>query len=234
MGEFQIKLTPTDVRIRFGSHTLAQLNCVIGNVPRRRTIGITEEIREVRRTRISDQVARVGEDPAFQADFSRKTEDREVHLRRRAIIGRAAEGARLDIKRVGDVARADAGRSEAAHQRRTHIEVIDDERLTSAERIDLTALQVNLADEILGDRVVPARIERFADEVGLPAEARDVLLVIDVVAGGRVFAIIDIVIKDRKPGERSDNIAERGRLLDFDRRLAVAQAVDKLRRERPG
>ena len=34
MGEFQIKLTPTDVRIRFGSHTLAQLNCVIGgNVP---------------------------------------------------------------------------------------------------------------------------------------------------------------------------------------------------------
>src|SRR5271157_1618389 len=31
IGEFQIRLTPTDVRIRFGSHTLAQLDCVIGN-----------------------------------------------------------------------------------------------------------------------------------------------------------------------------------------------------------
>ena len=75
-----------------------------------------------------------------------------------------------------------------------------------AERIDLTALQVNLADEVLGDRVVLAPIERFADEVGLPAEARDVLLVIDIEAGGGIFAIVNIIVEDRKSGQRSDNI----------------------------
>ena len=31
-GELQIKLAPTDVRMMFGSHTLAQLDCVVGNV----------------------------------------------------------------------------------------------------------------------------------------------------------------------------------------------------------
>ena len=34
-----------------------------------------------------------------------------------------------------------------------------------------------MADEVLRDRVIPARVERLADEVGLPAEAGEILLV---------------------------------------------------------
>ena len=85
-------------------------------------------------------------------------------------------------------------------------------------------------DEVLGDRMVPARVERFADELGLPAKAGEILLVIHDVAGGGVLPIVNIIEQDRESGHRGDDIALRRRLLDFDRRFAVGQTVDKRRR----
>ena len=60
---------------------------------------------------------------------------------------------------------------------------------------------MNQADEVLRDRMIPARVERFADELRLPAKPGDILLVIDGVAGGRVLPIVNIIEQDRDPAK---------------------------------
>src|SRR5580704_12811354 len=55
-----------------------------------RAIGVAEEIREIRLSRVADKVAGVGEYRPLEADFPGDAEDREVHLRRRAVVARPA------------------------------------------------------------------------------------------------------------------------------------------------
>ncbi len=69
IGEAQIRLAPTEVRIRFGSQTFAQLGWVMSSAFKARAIGVAEETREVRLSLIADQVAGVGEQRAFEADL---------------------------------------------------------------------------------------------------------------------------------------------------------------------
>ena len=96
-----------------------------------------------------------------------------------AEIGGAAEPVRLRGCGIGNVARPDAARREAAHQRRPEVEVVDDvSGSLAAEGVDLAALQAHEADEVVGDRMIIARVERLAEELRIAAEARDVLLVV--------------------------------------------------------
>ena len=83
--------------------------------------------------------------------------------------------------RVRDVARPHAARREAAHQSRTEIEIVDDQRqCAAADPRDLAALQVDEADEIVGDRVVMLAVDGLAHELRLAAEAGDVLTEVGV------------------------------------------------------
>src|ERR1700722_11894113 len=98
--------------------------------------------------------------------------------------------------------------------------------------MDRTSLQENPPDEVFSDRVIPACLQRFADELRLSAKAGDVLLVVDGISGGGILPIVDIIVQDRESGHRGDDIALRRRLLDFDRRFAVRQTVDKRGRDK--
>jgi len=80
---------------------------------------------------------------------------------------------------------------------------------------------MNQPDKVLRDRMIPAGIDRFADELGLPAEARDILLVIDCVSSRRILPVVNIVKQNREAGQRGDDVALRRRLLDFDWGLTV-------------
>src|SRR6516162_6447286 len=88
---------------------------------------------------------------------------------------------------------------------------------------------MNEADEVFRDRMVPACVKGLSDELGLPAEACDILLVVDDVTGGRVLPTVEVVEQEGETGQRRDDIALGRRLFDFDRGLAIAQAVDKRR-----
>ncbi len=64
IGEAQIRLAPTEARMRFGSQTFAQLGWVMRSTFEARAVGVTEEIREVRLSAVADQVAGIGEQRA--------------------------------------------------------------------------------------------------------------------------------------------------------------------------
>ena len=114
-----------------------------------------------------------------------------------AEIGGAAEAVAGDVGRIGNVARADAARREAAHQRRTEVEVVDQRQIAAADLVDLAALQMDEAGEVVGERIIVLAVEGLAQEVRLAAEAGDVLMEVGVDAARRILAVVDVVPDQR-------------------------------------
>ena len=78
-------------------------------------------------------------------------------------------------------------------------------QLPAAEPVDLAGLHANEADEVVGDRIVVAAVERLAHELRIAAEAGDVLLVGGDQARGRVLAVVERVVDQREAGQRGDD-----------------------------
>src|SRR5690606_31946945 len=96
---------------------------------------------------VAEQRTGIREDGATQAELARQAEDRELHLERAAEIGGAAEGIGAVI--AAHVARTDAGRGEATHQRRAEEEVVDDAQVVAAESTHVAALHLDHADDVV-------------------------------------------------------------------------------------
>src|SRR5690606_33168841 len=77
------------------------------------------------RALVAEQRTGIGEHRALQAQIPRQAEDRELNFESAAEIGRAADGVGVYVE-ARNVARADAVGGEAADERRTHEEVVDD------------------------------------------------------------------------------------------------------------
>src|SRR5690606_25785180 len=115
---------------------------------RRRAIDRTIAVEvEILLTLVAEQRTSVRENGTTQAELARQAEDRELHLERAAEIGRAAE--RIGAVVAAHVTRSDAGRSEAAHQRRAEEEVVDDAQVVAAEGLDVAALHLDHADDVV-------------------------------------------------------------------------------------
>src|SRR6185312_6991766 len=96
-----------------------------------------------------------------------------------------------DVVGIGNIARPDAARREAAHQARPDIEVVDDlQSGRAAEAENVARLEAQQAGEIVADRIVVAGIQRLAQEVRIAAKSGYVLLEVRVEAFRRILVVV--------------------------------------------
>ena len=190
-----MRLAPTDERIVRSSLICRHDGWVRRRRARARAIRrrVAQHLREVGCPLVAEQRSGVGEHGALEADFPRHAEDRELQLGRPAEIGGASEAVAGEARGIADVARAHAARREAAHQRRSDIEVVGERQIAAADLVDLAALQMDEAGEVVGDRIIVFAVEGLAQELRLAAEAGDVLMEVGVDAARRILAVVDAV-----------------------------------------
>ena len=131
------------------------------------------------------------------------------------------------------VARTDAGGREAAHQVRTHLEVVEHAQIRRrpSRRCGRPA---GGARRRRPDRlVVAADIAGGADEVHVAADAGEVLLEIGEQAAGRVPVVVERVVGERVADQRGQDRALRQFAPDRQRGFAVWSSQARSGRQEP-
>src|SRR6185437_3177940 len=144
---------------------------------------------------IIPQRAGVGESGDLDADFLRQEVQRRLRLEARAPIHGAAEGIVGAARR--QVARTDAGGREAAHQVRTHLEVVEHAQLLTAPAVQDAALQAQHADDVGEELVVVAGISGGADEIHVAADTGEILLEFEIKPAGRALGVVERIVGQR-------------------------------------
>src|SRR5262245_22887614 len=196
---------------------------------------------DLARPLIIPQRAGVGEDRQADAELLGHAEDRELELRRRAPVEGAAQ--RVEIGAGREVARPDARGGKAAHDVRSHEELIQHaqarqrlrhagrrvEHRLVAEAGDMAGLAAQHQDEVGVDLVVVANVAGRAQEVDVAANAGEVLAQLGEQAAGRRLVAVQRVEYEIVADERGPYLALQHRRLDRQRGFAVDEAVRQQR-----
>src|SRR6185312_9796463 len=165
----------------------ADLHGLTRHVPRRRSL-------------VAPQRSGIDEGGELDADLFRQKVERRLRFEARAPVHRAAE--RVVERAVGQVARTDAARREAAHEVRAHLEMIQHAQVLTAPAGNMAAGHLQDADHVREDFVVVADFTLRAEEVHIAADAREVLLQLGIEAVGRVLDVVERVIGQRVADHR--------------------------------
>src|SRR3569832_314495 len=140
---------------------------------------------------IAPQRARIDEGRELDADLLRQEVKRRLRFQAGAPEHRAAE--RVIERADRHVTRTDAARREAAHQVRTHLEMIQHAQVLAAPARNMAAGHFQDADHVGEDFVVIARFALRTEEVHVAADAGEVLLQLGIEAAGRVLDVVERV-----------------------------------------
>src|SRR5262245_12200236 len=190
--------------------------------------------REVERTFVVPDRARVGEHGELHTRILGQEVERRLQLHARAPVHRATEriaGRSIEVE-LGEVARANSRRSEAANKLRAHLEVVKHAQLgalvgesLAAEAVYDTALQGQQTDDIRQNLVVALYIGRCPQIGDVAADAGEVLPQDSEDTAGRIAIVVQRVVAQVVADHRGEHGALSKLAPHRQRGLAIREAV---------